>query len=733
MNDEILFDGVRYVSAADASREAGFTQDHIARLGREGKIVGRQMGKNWFVNVPSLQAFIFSQSNSPTPPSDEVVLNKVPHITAADASRETNLTRDHVARLCREGKIRGKRVGKNWYIERQSLWAFVLEQAYTLEKQRDELARQRTVEYHARVPDAGSSEPVGGGTTSTVTEVNASSFPSQRVSPSGIANSENIITDFIGTVLRVAQISPSAVMRSLRVANKLISVVLILTTAFGVYAFVDPSSARNTISSIFSPPQNQNRVTSTLVPVTSSTNTDVAAVVNYISFRSGSAKILRSLQSGIKSFSDAVLSPFHFPAESDQFLERGTIIARVVPVDTSEKSASQASSQTITNNTYNTYNTTNNTGGSTYNSYTAAGAGGVGGVSETEFQTKIKAITDSIRFQSYPSSVPSSGGMANNIAIMQNINNLTGTRLNNVTVNGVSGLTATDIPTLQYLALSGGTLTGALNSTYTDVSTLSGSLSMGGNVAIGSTTSTAKLAVGAKESDTSPVLFEISSSTNSLFSVDNTGLTTFVNATGVAATTTTFFSTTSSSTNTYSTNASFGLANIATLTAGSTTLANLLAGSANITGDVGIGGALTLTGSTNIFSTNASTTNATSTNLFSVFGHFTTGVVDTLTSTLSTITNLFASNATFTNATTTNGSITSLITTGATSTNFYTSLLGAVTASTTNLTFQTAVGGNATTTNFFSTIASSTNLFSTNANLGVLTAGTLSLTSGTTT
>ncbi len=45
----------------------------------------------------------------------------------------------------------------------------------------------------------------------------------------------------------------------------------------------------------------------------------------------------------------------------------------------------------------------------------------------------------------------------------QAIDQLSGTTLNNVTVNGVSGLTASEIPALDYLSLSGGSLTGTLN------------------------------------------------------------------------------------------------------------------------------------------------------------------------------------------------------------------------------------------------------------------------------
>src|SRR3989338_9416068 len=111
MSDEIFFDGIRYISASDASRESGFTQDHVARLCREGKITGKQIGKNWYLSLPSFQKFVLTQAHAHFTPSDEIVFNDVRYISATAAGREAGLTRDHVARLCRE-RSEERRVGK---------------------------------------------------------------------------------------------------------------------------------------------------------------------------------------------------------------------------------------------------------------------------------------------------------------------------------------------------------------------------------------------------------------------------------------------------------------------------------------------------------------------------------------------------------------------------------------------------------------------------------------------
>jgi hypothetical protein len=109
-------------------------------------------------------------------------------------------------------------------------------------------------------------------------------------------------------------------------------------------------------------------------------------------------------------------------------------------------------------------------------------------VTKDELTAQIEQATNALRSliyqnQSVPNSLPASGGFTNNIALATDIDQLSGTTLNNVTVNGISGLTAADIPTditaSNYLPLSGGTLTGAFVNTATSSSSFAGALGIG--------------------------------------------------------------------------------------------------------------------------------------------------------------------------------------------------------------------------------------------------------------
>jgi hypothetical protein len=96
------------------------------------------------------------------------------------------------------------------------------------------------------------------------------------------------------------------------------------------------------------------------------------------------------------------------------------------------------------------------------------------GVSESELQNKLNNLENKLTSLIYQTTsglyggTPASpvtnsiasGGVWNSIAVTNKIDHLS-----NITVSGVSGLTASDIPSLPYLSTSGGTLSGLLNLT----------------------------------------------------------------------------------------------------------------------------------------------------------------------------------------------------------------------------------------------------------------------------
>ena len=86
--NEISIDGVRYVSASQAAAEFGFVGDYVARLARTGKIRGRQLGRNWYVDRDALERFSARQEHLREVRRHELVRERIAEYRAAsDVSR----------------------------------------------------------------------------------------------------------------------------------------------------------------------------------------------------------------------------------------------------------------------------------------------------------------------------------------------------------------------------------------------------------------------------------------------------------------------------------------------------------------------------------------------------------------------------------------------------------------------------------------------------------------------
>jgi hypothetical protein len=170
-------------------------------------------------------------------------------------------------------------------------------------------------------------------------------------------------------------------------------------------------------------------------------------------------------------------------------------------------------------------------------------------VTEDQFNTRLSALDNSLRqfiaatTFSASASPPIGGGAPNTIAAASNIGQLNGVTITN------ANLTASEIPALDYLSLSGGTLTGNLS-----VPTLSASSTNYGVITSTNASSTLLSNVGtAYFGGTATSSFDSAGDLIVAGSLTANGATTFANATS-----TNFFATTASSTNLFATAASIG-------------------------------------------------------------------------------------------------------------------------------------------------------------------------------
>jgi len=72
MNPVLYFDRRAYVVAADAAVEANLTRDYISLLCRRRLIVGRRVGRNWYVDHAAFRSFLVSKEYQTTKHRNEL-------------------------------------------------------------------------------------------------------------------------------------------------------------------------------------------------------------------------------------------------------------------------------------------------------------------------------------------------------------------------------------------------------------------------------------------------------------------------------------------------------------------------------------------------------------------------------------------------------------------------------------------------------------------------------------
>jgi hypothetical protein len=63
--DELQISGKRFISSRRIARENGYTSDYIGQLIRGGKIVGQKVGRAWYVDAASFDAYLGSEGATP--------------------------------------------------------------------------------------------------------------------------------------------------------------------------------------------------------------------------------------------------------------------------------------------------------------------------------------------------------------------------------------------------------------------------------------------------------------------------------------------------------------------------------------------------------------------------------------------------------------------------------------------------------------------------------------------
>ncbi len=141
------------LSTLDAAKFAGCTPGYISKLCKSGKLAGVQRDSQWYVDQAVLEQYLAEAQarkealRAQLSKEREAEYRSRTLLSTQEASALTGYTTGYVAKLRRDGKVEGERIGNEWRVKRASLEAFVRENEAQKEAQRAALAQAREAEY----------------------------------------------------------------------------------------------------------------------------------------------------------------------------------------------------------------------------------------------------------------------------------------------------------------------------------------------------------------------------------------------------------------------------------------------------------------------------------------------------------------------------------------------------------------------------------------------------------
>ena len=307
MTDEIFLDGVRYISAGEAARECGVTNNYITQFCRQGKMRAQRVGKNWYVEIEAARHFFAERERAleekretlKKTRADEYQVFKAQgsgaYITTAEAASEFGVTPDYVTQFCRQGKINARQIKNVWHVERKSAGEFFLAHTYRVAARKQHIKQIRTQEK----------------------ELSQQNTPRSISAPASLLHAHTplyTLTPAVGF------------------AHKLIALALALTLTFGTFAAVDPSYASYVAQSVRSGLDSLARInTLTLVKreVAATKASFDAVVANPASVLVGFTSAVGSLARSVNAPIDSLLYALAFPHSVGSSL--ATVAVQITP------------------------------------------------------------------------------------------------------------------------------------------------------------------------------------------------------------------------------------------------------------------------------------------------------------------------------------------------------------------------------------------------------------------
>ncbi|MBI5458065.1 helix-turn-helix domain-containing protein, partial [Candidatus Kaiserbacteria bacterium] len=308
--------------------------------------------------------------------SDEIFFDGKRYISANDAAVSSDLTRDYVARLCRDGRVAGRRIGKNWYVDHASLAHFLVTQEFAKSNRNESLTHERIREYHGEnVPRPKANTTALSAVASTAPHVSrvisgradeiknkmAAAVAGQTRgvlgqtrqflnTPGGLAHAAfQIVPAQVGTHIPSYTLTPV-----MEFFHKVVALTTAVMLVFGTYAAVDPAyaqfaanSVRDNISAALDSYHEAMSGGPRAFVARAQLQVAAAAGDPEGTFASIASFLPRTAASLARSFHKSINSAFYTVAFPNSLTQRSIIAVEVTPYANDTKSAVRAEPSTV--------------------------------------------------------------------------------------------------------------------------------------------------------------------------------------------------------------------------------------------------------------------------------------------------------------------------------------------------------------------------------------------------
>jgi len=165
-----------------------------------------------------------------------------PYISAQDAARASGLTRDYISRLCRAGTLRARREGKQWFVNEQSLNAFLILNEYAHTKKRELLKNQRMSEYHnSAQPDL--THTWGTNVEDLLTRSVEVDDPDKKPISSALENLLKVPAGASHAALQITHIPVYTISPFMEIVHRFVALICTVLVILGAYTLVNPDGS----------------------------------------------------------------------------------------------------------------------------------------------------------------------------------------------------------------------------------------------------------------------------------------------------------------------------------------------------------------------------------------------------------------------------------------------------------------------------------------------------------